>query len=137
MMQSVTRNAMRTLWLCHAESPVKKGMASLKAGIQAKLEAHQQPHKLVNSNTGQVTGEVPDTGPGTENWVWDSKDNMVDMSKAESDHLREGYDAILDSKGFPALLSIGVSEVAELLTRWSAEVKPDSDAPAEDPPASE
>jgi len=137
MMQAVSRNALRTLWLCHSESPVKKGLAKLKSGIHAKLEKHQQPHKLVNPNTGQVVGEAPDTGPGTDSWVWDPKTNMIDMSKAESDHLREGYDAILDGKGFPAILSIGVNEVSELLTRWSAPVQAESPeaAPPEAAPA--
>lgn len=128
-MQSVSRNAMRTLWLCHTESPVKKGMATLKAGIQAKLEQYQEPHKLINQQTGQVVADVPDTGPGTDSWVWNSKHNMLELSKAESDHLKEGYDAILESKGFPALLSIGVAEVSELLVRWSSIVKPDPPSP--------
>ena len=138
VMQSVSRNSVRVLWLCHTESPIKKGMASLKAGIQAKLEKFQQPHKMINNANGQVVGDVPDTGPGCDSWVWDSKGGMLDFTKAESDHLRENYNAVMDGpKGFPAILSLGVAEVDMLLTNWSATHKPDptTEPETEKPPA--
>jgi hypothetical protein len=114
---------LKVLWLCFTESPVKKGLIELKAGIQTELELHKRPKKgslTVDRSMNVTLIDIPNTGAGYDDWDWEDK-AMVDLEKAGGNHLKESFDRLLEKDGIPATLASGVQEVSQALLAWTAE----------------